>query len=378
MAGVAKEAPRPIVNEGGTVSRVNVGVIGLGEVAQIVHLPILEALADRYRIAALCDVSPRLLSAMGDRYGVEPACRYPVASDMVAQDDLDAIFVLNSDEYHADCVVAAARHGRHVLVEKPMCLSEAEVDEIITARDAAGVRVMVAYMRRFAPAFLQAVEAVKDLGPIQYARVRDIIGRNRLIIDQAQTVLRVDDIPPEMGRDRSERAGRLVSEAIGEASPDIVGAYRFLLGLNSHDLSAMREMLGFPRRVVAARHWSGGKYLTATFEYDGYCAVLETGVDEQLRFDAHIEVYGATKSVRVQYDTPYIPHLPTTLVTHETVGDAYHETITRPTFKDPYTHELEYFHEVVTGDRAPKTTPEDFREDLRLIRMIVDALREGA
>jgi hypothetical protein len=52
--------------------------------------------------------------------------------------------------------------------------------------------------------------------------------------------------------------------------------------------------------------------------------------------------------------------------------------VVRPTFKDPYTHELEYFHEVVTQGRAPKTTPEDFMDDLRLDRMIVDALRAEA
>ena len=362
------------------MKRVNVGVIGLGEVAQIVHLPILEALGDRYRVAALCDVSPGLLSAMGERYGVEPARRHAAAAAMVAQEDLDAVFVLNSDEYHADAVVAAAQRGRHVLVEKPMCLTLMEAAAIVAARDAAGVRVMVAYMRRFAPAFVQAVAEVKTLGPIHFARVRDVIGRNRLVIDQSSAVLRPNDVPSDLARDRSDRAERLAREALGAASPEMVAAYRFLLGLNSHDLSAMRELLGFPRRVVSARHWQReqGRFLTATFEYDGFCATLETGVDEQLRFDAHIEVYGATKSLRVQYDTPYIRHLPTTLVTHETVGDAYHETLTRPTFKDPYTHELEYFHEVVTQGLAPKTTPEDFQEDLRLCRMIVDALREDA
>ena len=39
------------------VTRLRVGVIGLGEVAQIVHLPILEALPEQYEIAAVCDIS---------------------------------------------------------------------------------------------------------------------------------------------------------------------------------------------------------------------------------------------------------------------------------------------------------------------------------
>ncbi|CAA9581717.1 MAG: Myo-inositol 2-dehydrogenase [uncultured Thermomicrobiales bacterium] len=355
--------------------RVRVGVVGLGEVAQIVHLPILQALADRYEIAALCDVSPGLLAAMGERYGVPPERRYADAHELAAQPDLGAVFVLNSDEYHAEHAIAAIRHGKHVLVEKPMCLSEREAVEIVAARDAAGVQVMVAYMRRFAPAFTEAVAAVRALPKINYARVRDIIGANRLIIEQSSAVLRFDDVPAPLGEERAERARRLVAEAIGDAPPEIVSAYRLLLGLGSHDLSAMRELIGRPQRVASARQWNGGRFIAAILEFDGYFATYETGVDQQRRFDAHLEVYGDTASVRVQYDTPYIRHLPTTLVTQETRGEAFVETVTRPTFKDPYTHELETFHEVATGKAAPKTTPEDFVEDLQLFAEIVAALR---
>jgi predicted dehydrogenase len=356
--------------------KVKVGVVGLGEVAQIIHLPILQQLADRYEIAAICDVSPGLLQSMGERYGVTR--RYADAAELAARPDLDAVFILNSDEYHAEHTIAALRNGKHVLVEKPMCLTLREAEEIIQARNEAGVQVMVAYMRRFAPAFVQAVAEVRNLPKINYARVRDIIGQNRLIIEQASAVLRYDDIPAAAQQDRAARAKRLVDEAIGETSPDIRSAYRLLLGLSSHDLSAMRELIGVPERVVAAVQWNGGKFISAIFAYDGYYANFETGVDAQRRFDAHIEVYGDTKSIRVQYDSPYIRHLPTTLIVQETIGDALEERVTRPTFKDPYTHELEHFHDVVAGNALPKTTPEDFMEDLRLFAKIMRALREAS
>jgi predicted dehydrogenase len=354
--------------------KLRVGVIGLGEVAQIVHLPILQALSDRYEIAALCDVSRELLTAMGERYGVER--RYTDAGELCEQPDLDAVWVLNPDEYHAECTVAAASNGKHVLLEKPMCLSLREAEEIITARDAAGVQVMIGYMRRYAPAFVRAVEEVRALPRINYARVRDIIGQNRLMIEQSSVVHRPDDIPEEVSRDRQARAVRLVREAIGDAPAELVRVYRLLCGLSSHDLSAMRELLGGPpRRVVSAATSGNGRFLSAIFEYDGYLVTFETGVDGQRRFDAHLEVYGETRSIRVQYDTPYIRHLPTTLQISETVGDAYSQTEVRPTFKDPYTHEIERFYEVATQGVAPKTTPEDSMEDLELFRRIVDVLR---
>ena len=360
------------------MGQVRVGVIGLGEVAQVIHLPILQALGDRYSIAALCDVSPTLLEAMGTRYGIPAERRHRDFRELVERGDLDAVLVLNSDEYHAECTVAAAERGLHVLVEKPMCLAPSEVAAIVAARDAGGVHVVVGYMRRFAPAFLAAKEELAGLGRINYVRVHDVIGRNRLIVDQANAVLRPDDVPAELGRERAERAARLVEEAIGEAGPELTRTYRLLLGLNSHDLSAMRELLGMPSGVLAAHAWNDGNFLTATFQYDDYVAVLETGVDDQVRFDAHIEVYGPSASLRVQYDTPYIRHLPTTLVVTETTGETLVERVTRPTYTDPYTRELEHFHDVVEGAAKPKTTPEDFQEDLVLFRMICDVLRTPA
>ncbi|REE86179.1 putative dehydrogenase [Paenibacillus taihuensis] len=354
------------------MKRLKVGLVGLGEVAQITHLPILENLADRYEIAALCDISPTLLQVLGEKYRVTNL--YTDYKALAAQEDLDAVFVLNSDEYHADSAIHALKNHKHVLIEKPMTLNHADADAMIEARDEAGVQVMVGYMRRFAPAFTEALEEIKTLGPIQYAKVRDIIGPNRKIIDQSSTVYRFTDIPKELMEERYTRRAAMIKEAIGEVPQDIYNAYGLLAGLNSHDLSAMRELLGMPKRVVSAAQWNGGGYITAILEFDGYYAVFETGVDEQCRFDASIEVMGKYKQLNVKYDTPYIRHLPTTLEVKETVGEQYNEYVKRPTLKDPYTVELETFYEVATQNKAPKTTIEDYKQDLELFKMITDAL----
>lgn len=354
------------------MSKLRVGVIGLGEVAQVVHLPVLQSLPQMFEIAALCDVSPTLLRVMGDQYGV--ARRYSSSAEMVAAGELDVVLVLNSDEYHADCVIEALDAGLDVLVEKPMCLSPREADDIIAARDRSGKTVMVGYMRRFAPAFLEAKERLAGLGTINYARVRDIIGRNQLMVDRTSLVHRPSDIPAELGEDKHNRAQRLVTEAIGPVPEHLAGAYRLLCGLGSHDLSAMRELIGRPQGVLAANLSAGGKFITAFLDYGHFVVTYETGVDDQLRFDAHIEVYGDTQQIRVQYDTPYIRHFPTTVVSAETEGDVFRRSVSRPDLKDPYTHELEYFHHAVTTRTPVKTTPEDFVEDLDIFAEIIRVL----
>lgn len=358
------------------MSRLKVGVIGLGEVAQTVHLPILQQLASKFEISALCDISEQLLEKLGEIYRVNNL--YTDAVELTKQEDLDVVFVLNSDEYHTDCVIAAVENKKHVLVEKPMCLTLADADKIIEARDRNGVQVMVGYMRRFAPAFIEGLEEVKNMENIKYARVRDIIGPNIMMVEQAHTVYRYNDFPEGAMEDRWARAAQMVNEAIGEDTPDEVrNAYRLMCGLSSHDLSAMRELIGFPKSVASAVQWNGGGYINAIFEHDGFFTSFETGVDQQRRFDAHLEVFSDTKQVKIQYNTPYIRQLPTMLSVKETIGEAFKETEYRPTFKDAYVEELEYFYDVAKEGKTPKTTPEDFKEDLKLFKMIVDKLLES-
>ena len=358
------------------MSVLKVGLIGLGEVAQVVHLPVLASLPQLFAVESGCDISPGLVQQVGDRFGIPR--RYADAAELIAAGGIDAVLVLNSDEYHAECVIAALDHGLHVLVEKPMCLSPREAEAIIAARDRSGRTVMVGYNRRFAPAFLDAVDRLPGLGRINFARVHDVIGRNRLIIDQTAYVVRPDDLDRSLLEQRRDRGRQLVTDAIGAVPPALASAYRLLCGLGCHDLSAMRELLGRPTGVHAARQWRDGGYIAALLDYGDYVVSYETGVDEQLRFDAHLEVYGDLASMRVQYDTPYVRHLPTTLIVEESEGDAFTRSVRRPHLKDPYTHELEYFHAMVTTGGTPKTSPEDFALDLDLFAELVRHLHPAS
>jgi predicted dehydrogenase len=354
----------------------NVGIIGLGEVAQVIHLPVLESLPQLYRISAICDISPKLVAHLGEKYRVDN--QYTKASELVKQEDLDIVFVLNSDEYHAECAIAAADNKKHVLIEKPMCLTEAEADAIMEAQTRNHVKMMVGYMRRYASSFVEAVKEIGGFEKIQYARVRDIIGPNSSFVKPTSHVVSFNDIPEELKKDRQERAEKLVRDATGlDADSPYFSLYRLLGGLSSHDLSAMREAIGMPKGVVGAKMTNNGSwFLSVIFDYDQFSVTFETGIDGQSRFDAHLEVYSTNKSVKVQYDSPYIRHLPTKLYVNETVGENYTESVIRPTFTDPYTLELKYLYDVITQDLTPKTTPEDYKNDLVIFKMIVDALKE--
>lgn len=349
-----------------------VGLVGLGEVAQTIHLPVLQSMADRYRVTAVSDVSREVTEYVAGRFAIPS--RFEDSSALIADPAVDVVFVLASNPYHAELAIEAANSGKHVFVEKPMCISEREAEAIIRARDKAGVVVMVGYMRRFAPAFVRAKELVAGMGEITHAHVRDIIGRNSFFVEQTAVVKRATDTSPDMQEQTMRRQAALIQEAIGRVPADIASAYSLLLGLGSHDLSAMRELLGYPKRVLSCRQWRGGRFVTALFDYDGYGAVFEMGVDDERRFDAYLEVGGLTSTVRVRYNTPYIRHLPTMLEVSSSLGGAWTSSQDRLTFTDPFTVELEHLHECITEGAPLKTTPEDFVQDLRLFQQMVNAM----
>jgi hypothetical protein len=87
--------------------------------------------------------------------------------------------------------------------------------------------------------------------------------------------------------------------------------------LGSHDLSAMREILGMPKSVLGAS--LGLPIWSVMFQYDGFPVIYESGINNVPIFDAHIEIYSQEKIVRVNYDTPYVKGLPVTMTIRETI-----------------------------------------------------------
>ncbi len=354
-----------------------VGIVGCGEVAQIVHLPSLYRLVDRFQVTALCDVSRQVLDSIGDRWSV--AKRFLNYQELVEQADVDVVLVASPHAYHTPVTLAALAAGKHVLVEKPMSLSLADADDIIAAQQRSGLVVQVGTMRRYAPAFLQAYQLVRGWDEIHLARVHDVIGHNRLIIDNTSRVIRGTDVSPSTMEEGKalEQAG--VAAAIGDASPELRTAYMLMLGLSTHDLSAMRELLGMPQGVLHASQRRGGLYLTATFDYGSYVCQFETGVDSIPRFDCYLEVYTNDKVLRVQYDTPYVVNLPIRLYLTEAEGESgvVRKNI-HPAWGDAFLQEWEAFHDNVIQARMPKTSPADFRQDLELFHTMIQVMRQEA
>ncbi|SJX63377.1 uncharacterized protein SRS1_14195 [Sporisorium reilianum f. sp. reilianum] len=75
--------------------KLRVGVVGAGEVTQVVHLPTLTFLSDQYTVTAICDVSREAAEHVAIKWNVPHV--YTASAEMVRRDDIDLILIANSD-----------------------------------------------------------------------------------------------------------------------------------------------------------------------------------------------------------------------------------------------------------------------------------------
>jgi predicted dehydrogenase len=356
--------------------RVRIGVVGCGEAAQIMHLPSLRFLADIFEVTAVCDVSRSVVERVGEEWNVPVRLADHAAA--VALDEVDAVLVATPDAHHSIVALDAIAAGKHVLVEKPLCLTLREADAIAAAQERAGVVVQVGYMRRYAPAFLQAVEAVAGLGEVRLARVQHVLGLNRLVVGPTSRVVTGDDIPQAVLAEGRDLRLSLLAEATGGAPAEIQEAYSLLLSLGSHDLSAMRELLGRPQKVLYAASWHDGWYVTAAFDYGSFVCHFAAGFDRIPRVDASIEVFGERRVVEVRFDASHVRNLPVrTIVTDANETGGVDVRTIHPGWGDPFVEEWRAFHGHLTDGSRPKTSPADFRADLELCRDLAGAMAAG-
>ncbi|KAH8175721.1 oxidoreductase family, NAD-binding rossmann fold domain-containing protein [Sarocladium implicatum] len=364
-----------------------VGIIGCGEVAQVSHIPNFNFMPQKFKVTYLCDVSQKSLNHCRDMVrGADVPKTTKNPEELCASPDVDVVLICTADEYHVHHGCMALKNDKWTLIEKPLAQSFRDLETLLEAERRSKGRVFVGTMRRYAPAFLEAVEEVGGMDKIMYARVRSIIGPNFNFINQSCTfpVGPVSDIAAEDLEDRQRRHDDIMHQALAKefgvaVTEDSIRQFKILGSLNTHDLSAMREIIGMPKRCLGASLGFPGIY-TALLQYDTFPVTFESGINGVPTFDANIEVYAEDKIVRIQYDTPYVKGLPVTMTVREKVpsrtredASGFQERVVRRTYEDPFTLEMLEFWECVVNGKPIKSSAEDARGELELWKMILQA-----
>ncbi len=140
---------------------IGVGILGAGFFGEF-HARAIHAV-EGVQVAAVCADGIGLAQSFAATHGGKP---YADWRKMLADPALDAVVIATPHHLHAEMAIAAARAGKHVLVEKPMALNVGECDAMIMAARDAGTHLMVGHLLHFALPCLVAHEILQrgDLG----------------------------------------------------------------------------------------------------------------------------------------------------------------------------------------------------------------------
>jgi predicted dehydrogenase len=128
--------------------------------------------AEKVSVTAVADVDQATVSRRCAELG---AIAYLDYVRLIADADIDAVDICLPHHLHKDAIVSAAQAGKHILCEKPLCLSAAEAAEVATAVRDNGVTLMSAHNQLFLPAVAKARELLDAgvLGTIYEVRTTD-------------------------------------------------------------------------------------------------------------------------------------------------------------------------------------------------------------
>lgn len=311
------------------------GLIGAGGVAET-HILAMRMLPD-VQAVALADVDPARAKTLAERYGIPGV--FDSAEALLAGAPVDAVAILTPHYLHLPAVRAAARAGRHVLVEKAMAQTVAAADEMIAVCRAHRVTLAGIFQNRFTPAARGLRQAVQDgsLGRIFLASVSVKLRRSAEYYQRA----------PWRARKDEAGGGVLMIQAI-------------------HTLDLLQWVLGMPRRVL-------GRAATVVhpvevedvalgfFEWEnGASAVLQATTAALPEFPPELEVHGDRGTAAIFDSRGYLAF--------------WSSTLDRPSsLPERWALYAAHFHEQ-EATAPSQASPEPHAEQ---IRDFVAAVREG-
>jgi predicted dehydrogenase len=133
------------------------GIVSTAEIGMRKVIPAIQR-AERCEVVAIASRAEAPARAAADVLGIARA--HGSYEALLEDPDVDAVYLPLPNHLHAEWTIAAARAGKHVLCEKPLALTEAEAVPMVEACEAAGVRLMEAFMYRLHPSWVAVRELV--------------------------------------------------------------------------------------------------------------------------------------------------------------------------------------------------------------------------
>lgn len=312
------------------------GIVGPGRIAANVAADF--PLVPDAQLVAVASRSADRAAAFAAGHGI--ARSHGSYRQMIADPDVDVLYIATPHPQHHAIAVAALRAGKAVLVEKAFTATVAGAAEIINTAEAAGVFAMEAMWTRFQPAIVRACELIAD----------GAIGEVR-------------QLQADLGVDRPyDPTDRLFDPAQGGGA---------MLDLGVYVVSFAQYFLGAPDQVTAA----GSLAPTGVDAEVGLLLGYADGRSAALQVSLRNPTPGQTRIFGTRGWIDVLPrfHHPQTIVLHRTGADP--ETITRPALGGGYAHELIEVTECLLAGRTQSAVM-PLADTLAVQRVLNDACEQ--
>ncbi|HEX5826891.1 MAG TPA: Gfo/Idh/MocA family oxidoreductase [Candidatus Limnocylindrales bacterium] len=304
--------------------------------------------AGRCEVLAIASRDQARAEAAATSLGIARA--YGSYDALLADPDVDAVYIPLPNHLHPEWTAKAARAGKHVLCEKPLAMTAAEARDMAAACDAAGVLLMEAFMYRLHPSWI----AVRDL--VASGRI------GRLVAVDTWFSYYNDD-PANIRNIRAAGGGALYD----------IGCYAVNLSRMLFDAEPSRVQAAITRDAA-----SGVDIVTsAILEFPSGVATFTCST--RMEPEQRVDVYGTEGRIRVPIPFNIPPDRPTSVLVFAGGEPPVRPGVEELAFpaQDPYAAEAEAFAAAILDGGPVPTPPADAVANLEVIEALFAAADGG-
>lgn len=361
--------------------RVRIGIVGLGAIAQAIHLPNLARLWDRFEIVHVCDLDADLAGQVASTLG--PSVRSSSDPRSVCDDaKVEAVLIFASGP-HAQVSRAALEAGKHVFVEKPLCLTLAEAGQIGKTAQSAGRLLQVGYMKLYDPIVPLAVTEARAIVDPRLFRITVLHPTE--VSQQRHLSIRRGRVPATAIDAARAYEAEMTRAAIGDLPSQFGWLYREVaLGSMIHQVALARLLAGrLPPDVIFAEAWPFDGLSEGTpGEPPTIVAMGEIAPGFHLEIDwiwlpgnldyvERYEILGPDTRLILDMPTPYALDQRAILQVERPAGSARSMSRTMADHRTGFQAELEAFHEAVTAGPPFPSDAAEASHDIRFLQQAV-------
>src|SRR5215467_1159301 len=332
---------------------VHVGLVGGGNISET-HARAARGISG-VAVAAVFGTNPQKIAQLSAECGATP---YSDFEKFLAHRPMDFVAIGSPSGLHAEQGIAAARHGLHVLTEKPLDISTARADALIAATAEAGVKLGVFFQDRF-KADLMRVEKWIEAG---------ILGK-LILVDARVKWFRPDSYYADSrwrGSIRWDGGGALINQAI-----HTVDLLLWLCG----DVSAVQAVC-----KTALHKIEGEDTLVASLEFrNGAIGTVQAATSVFPGYPRRVELTGFEGTVIIEHDRLLAADLREPAKDFRSTGDDRNASSTSPTVSDVRGHQavLADFVHAIETNATPRCSGTEGRRSVALVEAIYAACQSG-